>query len=119
MLNERREGELRTYSRGRTYELYVRSRWVLCYVTGDHQQIMFVDGHVCKLTKKIKSCDFFICKNSRFRKCETGERWASFDDPAKKKVTIVVSPLKRVQKSHADAFKYFGIRAVAINEDSP
>ena len=28
-------------------------RWVLCYVTSDHQQIMFVDGHVCKLTKKI------------------------------------------------------------------
>ena len=28
------------------------SRWVLCYMTGDHQQIMFVDGHVYKLTKK-------------------------------------------------------------------
>ena len=37
----------------------------------DHQQIMFVDGHVCKLTKQ-KTCDFFICKNSLFWKCETG-----------------------------------------------
>ena len=42
------------------------------------------------------------------------------DDPAKKKVTIVVSPLKRLQKSQANEFTTrFGIRAVAINEDTP
>ena len=42
------------------------------------------------------------------------------DDPAKKKVTIVVSPLKRLQKSQANEFTIrFGIRAVAINEDTP
>jgi ATP-dependent helicase YprA (DUF1998 family) len=42
------------------------------------------------------------------------------DDPAKKKVTIVVSPLKRLQKSQAIEFTTrFGIRAVAINEDTP
>jgi len=35
------------------------------------------------------------------------------DDPAKKKVTIVVSPLKRLQKSQANEFTmHFGIRAV-------
>ena len=42
------------------------------------------------------------------------------DDPAKKNVTIVVSPLKRLQKSQANEFMTrFGIRAVAINEDTP
>ena len=42
------------------------------------------------------------------------------DDPAKKRVTIVVSPLKRLQKSQADEFTTrFGIRAIAINEDTP
>ena len=41
------------------------------------------------------------------------------DDPAKKKGTIVVSPLKRLQKIQAAAFKCFGIYAVAINEDTP
>jgi len=42
------------------------------------------------------------------------------DDPAKEKVTIVVSPLKRLQKSQANEFTTrFGIRAVAINEDTP
>ncbi|KDR79157.1 hypothetical protein GALMADRAFT_63303 [Galerina marginata CBS 339.88] len=42
------------------------------------------------------------------------------DDPAKKKVTIVVSPLKRLQKSQANEFTArFGIHAVAINEDTP
>jgi len=42
------------------------------------------------------------------------------DDPAKKKVTIVVSPLKRLQESQANEFTTrFGIRAVVINEDTP
>ena len=41
------------------------------------------------------------------------------DNPAKKKVTIVVSPLKRLQKIQVAAFKQFGIHAVAINEDTP
>ncbi|KAF8150858.1 P-loop containing nucleoside triphosphate hydrolase protein [Crassisporium funariophilum] len=42
------------------------------------------------------------------------------DNPAKKKVTIIVSPLKRLQTSQANEFTaHFGIRAVAINEDTP
>ena len=42
------------------------------------------------------------------------------DDPAKQKVTIVIPPLKRLQKSQVNEFKTrFGIRAVAINEDTP
>ncbi|KAF8815606.1 hypothetical protein BYT27DRAFT_7213042 [Phlegmacium glaucopus] len=42
------------------------------------------------------------------------------DNPAKKKVTIIVSPLKRLQKSQANEFTTcFGICAVAINEDTP
>ncbi|KAF8804745.1 hypothetical protein BYT27DRAFT_7107093 [Phlegmacium glaucopus] len=42
------------------------------------------------------------------------------NNPAKKKVTIVVSPLKRLQKSQAAEFAmHFGICAVAINEDTP
>ena len=48
-------------------------------VLRDHQQIMVVDGHVCKLTKKKKSCDFFICKNSLFGKCETGRGGPAVD----------------------------------------
>ena len=42
------------------------------------------------------------------------------DDPAKKKVTVVVSPLKQLQKSQANEFTiHFGIHAVTINEDTP
>ena len=42
------------------------------------------------------------------------------DNPVKKKVTIVVSPLKWLQKSQANEFTTcFGICAVAINEDMP
>ena len=41
------------------------------------------------------------------------------DDPAKKKVTIIISPLKRLQKIQVAAFKQFGIHAVTINEDTP
>ena len=59
VLNESREGELQTYNRERMYELYVCSQLVkVGVVLCDHQQIMFVDGHVCKFMKK-KSCDFF------------------------------------------------------------
>ena len=42
------------------------------------------------------------------------------DDPARNKITIIVSPLKQLQKSQANEFTTrFGIRAVAINEDTP
>ena len=40
-------------------------------VLHDHQQIMFVDGHVCKLMKK-NHVIFSICKNSLFGTCEMG-----------------------------------------------
>ena len=45
-------GELCTHSRKAAecmYELYMHSQ--LVEVLRDHQQILFVDGHVCKSTK--------------------------------------------------------------------
>ena len=73
VLNESREGELCTYSRECTYELYMCSQLVeVGVVLCDHQQIMFVNSHVCKLTKKKDDVIFSICKNSLFGKCEMG-----------------------------------------------
>ena len=78
VLNVSRAGELHTYNRERTYELYVRSQLVeVGVVLRDHQQTLFVDGHVCKLTTKINHMIFSICKNSLFGTSETGRGRAS------------------------------------------
>ena len=55
VLNKSREGKLHTYSRKATecsYELYMCS--LLVEVGVVLQQILFVDGHVLKSTKKKK-----------------------------------------------------------------
>lgn len=42
------------------------------------------------------------------------------DDPAKRKITITISPLKRLQTSQQEDFSArYGIRTFAINEDTP
>lgn len=42
------------------------------------------------------------------------------DDPAKKYITLTVSPLKRLQAGQQDAFSTrYGIRTFAINDDTP
>ena len=75
VLNERREGELHTYSRERTYKLYVRSQLVeVGVVLRDHQQIMFVDGHVCKLTKKKNHVMFSFVRIPFLGNVRRGER---------------------------------------------
>ncbi|KJA24296.1 hypothetical protein HYPSUDRAFT_136436 [Hypholoma sublateritium FD-334 SS-4] len=42
------------------------------------------------------------------------------DDPSKNKVTITISPLKRLQATQQEDFKSrYGIRTFAINDDTP